>query len=71
MLLYEEEKDGDGIKGKYYDNEQWIGVYSQRKDEKIDFIWTGASPKKGINQHNFSVRWEGFLFVTTVALKAL
>lgn len=61
MLLYEEEKDGDGIKGKYYDNEQWIGVYSERKDEKIDFIWTGASPKKGINQHNFSVRWEGFL----------
>ena len=61
MLLYEEEKDGDGIKGKYFDNEQWLGAFDERRDDTIDFKWTGASPKAGINQHNFSVKWEGFL----------
>ena len=61
MLLYEEEKDGDGINGKYFNNEQWLGAFSERKDETVNFKWTGASPKSGINQHNFSVRWEGFL----------
>ena len=61
MLLYEEEQDGDGIKGKYFDNEQWIGAFSERRDDTINFKWNGASPKNGINEHNFSIRWEGFL----------
>ena len=61
MLLYEDEKDGDGLKGKYFDNEQWLGAFQERIDETIDFKWTGASPKAGINKHNFSVKWEGFL----------
>lgn len=61
MLLYEEENNGDGITGKYFDNEQWLGAFTERRDDTIEFKWTGASPKRGINQHNFSVRWEGFL----------
>jgi hypothetical protein len=61
MFLYEEEPDGDGLKGKYWDNEGWVGSSTERIDDNINFVWTGASPKKGINKHNFSVKWEGFL----------
>lgn len=62
MLAYEEEKFGDGIIGRYFDNEAWIGSFVERKDDTINFEWTGASPKKGINKNNFSVKWTGFLY---------
>jgi hypothetical protein len=61
MLAYEEEKFGDGIIGQYFDNEAWIGNFSERKDNSINFEWTGSSPKKGINKNNFSVKWTGYL----------
>lgn len=62
MLLYEEEKEGDGIKGHYFNNEAWLGSFVERKDDAINFNWTGASPKKGINKNNFSVKWSGYLY---------
>lgn len=62
MLSYEEEKEGDGIKGHYYDNEAWIGSFFERKDNTINFNWTGASPKKEINANNFSVKWSGYIY---------
>ena len=62
MLLYEEEKEGDGIKGHYFDNEAWLGSYSERKDESINFNWNGGSPKNGINRDNFSIKWNGFIY---------
>lgn len=62
MLLYEEEKDGDGIKGQYFDNEAWLGSFAERKDDTINFNWTGSAPKKGINQNNFSIKWSGYIY---------
>ena len=61
MLLYEEERDGDGLIGHYYDNESWTGNFKERKDDVINFFWTGTSPLKGLNSNNFSVKWEGYL----------
>lgn len=61
MLLYEEEKDGDGIKGRYFDNEAWLGNFVERKDNTIDFNWRGSAPKSGINPNNFSIKWSGYI----------
>ena len=67
MLLYEEERDGDGLIGRYYDNESWMGSFKERKDSEINFFWTGTSPLKGLNSNNFSVKWEGYLMLLTLA----
>jgi len=65
MLNYEEsEKFGDGLIGKYYNNENWLGPYKERKDGQIDFDWTGRAPF-GLNSLNFSVLWEGYILAPT------
>jgi len=62
MMNYEEtDKYGDGLIGKYYNNENWLGTYFERKDGWIDFDWTG-SPPFGLNPLNFSVLWEGYIY---------
>ena len=61
MLLYEEEKPGDGLIGQYFDNEAWLGGFKERKDQQIDFNWTGTSPIAAVNPNNYSVKWTGYL----------
>ncbi len=63
MMLYEDEEEGDGLIGMYYDNESWIGRYIERKDPEINFDWSGISPKKDINPNNFSIVWKGFIYI--------
>jgi len=63
MMLYEDEEEGDGLIGMYYDNESWIGSYKERKDQELNFDWTGIAPKKDINPNNFSVVWNGFVYI--------
>jgi hypothetical protein len=63
MLLYEDEEPGDGLIGYYYDNENWLGHYKERKAAEINFDWTDGVPIDGINPNNFSVIWEGFLII--------
>jgi hypothetical protein len=61
MLLYEHEEDGDGLIGYYYDNENWLGDFKVLKSKELYFDWTNGEPLKGINPHNFSIRWEGWI----------
>ncbi len=61
MHGYSQEKEGDGLIGEYFDNEGWIGSSVQRVDEKIKFIWNSISPIKGVNPHNYSIRWTSFV----------
>ena len=62
MLLYEHEDDGDGLIGHYFDNENWLGNYKEKKASgSINFDWTDSSPMPGINIRNFSVEWKGWL----------
>ena len=63
MLNYESRKSGDGLIGHYYDNENWLGYYKVKKSKKIEFDWTNSEPIEGINPNNFSVIWEGFIFL--------
>ena len=58
---YEEDRLGNGLIGEYYDNEGWIGNSIERIDERVNFMWIGSSPIKGVNPYNFSIKWTGFL----------
>ena len=61
LHLYQDTPYGDGLIGKYYNNEFLQGKYIQRIDDEIDFDWIGFSPHININMNNYSVKWEGYL----------
>ncbi len=67
LLHYEEEPDGDGLTGYYFDNASFLGEYKEQKDYEMEFNWTGSSPADGINAENFSARWEGYLYIPVAA----
>ncbi len=56
-----------GALGKYYNNTNLSGTAAaSRVDTAIDFNWdTGSPGVTGIGTDNFSVRWDGYLKVTT------
>lgn len=49
-------------KGDYYNGKNFGTFVATREDEKINFKWANGSPMTGINNNNFSVRWEGYFF---------
>ena len=61
MLSYEDEDEGNGLIGKYYNNESFLGSFIERKDAQINFDWTGSPPIKDVNPNNFSILWDGYL----------
>lgn len=63
MLLYEDDERGDGLIGRYYDNEYWLGNYQERTDKFLNFDWTESSPIANVNPNNFSVIWSGWILI--------
>ena len=64
MLGYENEGPGDGVKGSYYDNEDFMGEPATEKvDNLVDFMWENEEPAPGISQDNFSIKWSAWLRV--------
>ncbi|MBP6822654.1 MAG: hypothetical protein KA368_13985 [Acidobacteria bacterium] len=50
-----------GLRGEYFDNEDFTNLKLTRTDSTIDFNWVFASPDPTINSDNFSIRWTGQL----------
>lgn len=50
-----------GLKGDYFDNEDFTVFKLTRTDPIVDFNWVFDSPSPTINGENFSVRWTGQL----------
>lgn len=65
LLGYEAEGPGDGLLGKYYNNEDFLGKTTDRTDEHIDFTWENESPAPNINEENFSIKWASWLRIPT------
>lgn len=61
MLNYEEEPQGTGLLGRYYNNPTFSGNYKTRMDNEINFELTGTQPIDGINTQNFSIQWDGYI----------
>ncbi len=55
---------GSGLPASYYNTGDLSGpVVSRRLDPTINFNWSSGAPAPGVNPDNFSVRWEGFLYI--------
>ena len=53
------EGDGVGLKGEYFNNENFLGVPVTRTDRVIDFSWNRQTLPAGINTERFAIRWTG------------
>jgi len=52
--------DNIGLKGEYFDNEEWKGEPKlTRNDSIVDFIWVSKKPIENNASDSFSVRWTG------------
>lgn len=54
-----------GLRGEYFDNEDFTNLKLTRTDATVDFNWVFASPDPTINSDNFSIRWTGQLIAPT------
>lgn len=52
---------GDGLKGTYFNGSRWDTEVLSRIDSKIDFDWGLNSPAAGVNENEFSAKWNGFI----------
>lgn len=50
-----------GLKGEYFDNEDFTSLKLTRTDSTVDVNWVFDSPDPTINAETFSVRWTGQL----------
>jgi hypothetical protein len=52
-----------GLRGEYFDNEDFSDLKLTRTDATIDFNWGFGTPDPVINSETFSVRWTGQITV--------
>ena len=50
---------GDGLKGEYYDNQNFTNLKVTRVDATVNFNWNTVTPDPTIAPNTFSVRWTG------------
>ena len=50
---------GTGLRGTYYNNEDFTGPRVERVDKRVEFDWGTGSPAGRIKGDTFSVRWVG------------
>ncbi|MCX6344164.1 MAG: DUF6055 domain-containing protein [Armatimonadetes bacterium] len=52
---------GDGLKGEYFDNDNFTSLMITRVDTSINFDWSGVAPDPSMGTDTFSVRWTGWV----------
>ncbi len=50
---------GDGLRGEYFDNNNFTTLRFTRTDPTINFNWGKGSPASSIDKDSFSIRWTG------------
>jgi hypothetical protein len=48
-----------GLRGEYFDNQDFTDLKFSRTDATIDFNWSFDAPEPSINPEGFSIRWTG------------
>ncbi len=62
----------NGLRGEYFNNRNFRGKpVCIRTDRNIDFNWWDGSPFRGLDDDDFSIRWEGELVVPASGLYAI
>ena len=55
---------GIGLPATFYNTSDLSGPVAQRRlDPTINFLWSSGAPIAGVNADNFSIRWDGFVYV--------
>jgi hypothetical protein len=52
---------GNGLKGYYFDAQNFSSLKLIRVDPTINFNWLSGSPRSQIGSNTFSVKWSGFI----------
>src|SRR5262249_2210756 len=50
---------GTGLRGRYYNNRNFTGLFMTRIDATVNFDWGTGSPAAGMGADTYSIRWEG------------
>jgi glucose/arabinose dehydrogenase len=50
---------GDGLRGEYYDNQNFTNLKLTRVDQTVNFDFGTGSPNASIGKDTFSIRWTG------------
>jgi glucose/arabinose dehydrogenase len=50
---------GDGLRGEYYDNQDFTNLKLTRVDQTVNFDFGSGSPNPSIGVDTFSIRWTG------------
>ncbi len=50
---------GTGLKGEYFDNQDFTNLKVTRTDPTVDFNWGSGAPDASMGTDSFSVRWTG------------
>jgi hypothetical protein len=50
---------GDGLRGRYFQNLDFSGKSLERTDATVDFNWPKGEPAPGLKRDRFAARWEG------------
>ncbi|MEA5469100.1 PA14 domain-containing protein [Spirulina sp. 06S082] len=53
------EGQGTGLKGDYFNNEDFTDWVTSRTDAEVDFAWGNGSPDEGMDADTYSARWTG------------
>jgi len=61
LSFYEEESQGDGFTGEYFDNEFFMGKSELLHHTELEFNWQGEKPHEDINDSDFSVIYVGLI----------
>lgn len=62
LLIHMVASAQQGLKGDYYDGDNFQRFVTTRMDPKIDISWLTHPPVEGINPRKCSIRWTGRLF---------
>src|SRR5687767_14561358 len=49
----------NGLRGEYFNNQDFTGTLVTRIDPTVNFDWVSGSPIAGIDPDSFTVRWTG------------
>lgn len=58
--LYSETGQPGGLTARYYSDENFATLITNRTDSQVDFDWS-TSPPTGLPHDHYSVRWDGFV----------
>jgi hypothetical protein len=59
FLLASQQGGGVGLRGEYFDSDDFKDYRATRLDAQVNFDWGSSAPMRGVRADGFAVRWTG------------